>query len=426
MLSDEYLLYLSRTLAAAVRSGLPLGDAFETLSRSPSCGKAITSAAKLTARGISLHEALEAQKIFPPIFIILVRAGEESGKIDEFLDRFADCLEFRIDFRRRIKRALVYPAFTVILAGALFLFFSVKAVPLLFDPLLSAGITAPAWILWLDRLGGRLCERWPMVLAFLFIAGLAFRSFWRSGLGRRTWALAGHWLPGFKFAAEQARLYHISTTMGLLIKAGIPVGTMMDVLLQFFKDDPVTHRHVSRASTLLSKGKSFSESVAACLPPEDGRSLQIAEKAGRLDETLLRLGKTYHDRHLHRLKLLTTGCQISATLALAPLCFGLIMSLLCPVLSLLKGYAQDFFGSPAAFSQAQPRSRFDAAEDAQSALFNESKAKGILDFMQKKQPKKSSTLKLKPMPPIRTIQFQKIQPTSIHPTNFGESGNNQR
>ncbi|MDT8285867.1 MAG: type II secretion system F family protein, partial [Elusimicrobiales bacterium] len=60
MISDESLLGFCRDLSAAVRSGLPLSDAFETLARSRGHGGLIAGAARLTAGGSMLHEALAA------------------------------------------------------------------------------------------------------------------------------------------------------------------------------------------------------------------------------------------------------------------------------------------------------------------------------------------------------------------------------
>jgi type II secretory pathway component PulF len=451
MIADEPLLDLCRALAAAVRSGLPLAEAFETLAKSSRHGRALRGAAKLTAAGTPLHEALQAQRVFPPVFIALVRAGEESGKIDEFLDRFADCLEIRVEFRRRLSRSLVYPAFTVILAAAVFLLLSLKAVPMILAPLLQAGI-APPRMVWLQRLNAFLGEHWTAVLAAAAAAALALRAAARSGPGRKLWALAGHWLPVFRFAAVHARLYQICSTMGLLLKAGIPFGTMMDVMTQFFQDDPVTRRHFQRASAMLSKGTSFCESVGGCLPPEDRRSLEIAEKSGRLDEALLRLGKTHYDLHSHRLKLLATGFKISATVALAPVCFGLIMALLWPVLSSLS-QVKGFFADPRSFggagiseqgwsfgdSQSSRSGRgFQGVKASTASYFNDARAKEIVSFMHKYAPsgqdaggrewKKPKLGPMAPMrmAPIKSLQFQSVQPATIQSSDFGGSGSSQR
>jgi len=143
MMSDEVLLDFCRALVSTVRSGLTLSDAFDTLKKSSRHGRMIARAAELTNRGAFLHEAFAAQGIFPPVFLALLRAGEEGGQIDDFLELYADCLEVRVKFRRQIERMLVYPLFVIVLAGALFLLVSFKVVPLVMEPLMKSGASLP-------------------------------------------------------------------------------------------------------------------------------------------------------------------------------------------------------------------------------------------------------------------------------------------
>ncbi len=428
MIADEYLMNFCRALADSARSGLSLNEAFRTLSKSRKYGGFIAGAAKLTAGGSALHEALKAQKIFPPVFIALIRAGEEGGKIEEFLVLFADCLEARIKFRRSIIRALVYPVFAVILIGSLFLLISFKAFPIILGPLLTLGIAMPKQMIWMNELSGYAQEYWLQIIAFIFILALLFRAFILSGPGRKIWAFAGHWFPGLKFLAKEARLYNIYTTMGLLLKAGVPLSAMMDILLQFSQDDILVHRHFLRMSVMVSKGKNFSESLAGFLPQEDLYNLEIAEKSGRLDEVLLRLGKAHYERHLHRLKLFVTGFKISSIIAITVLSFGLIMALIWPALSLLKGAQKDLFNqpdmtifsqesAPANVSQEHKMPDYQDMED-RTTLFNEIQGGKIADLLQKSSGDSESEeaktkKKLGAVSPIKTMQFKKIEPTSI-------------
>lgn len=354
MISDEKLMNFCRELSAAVKSGLALSDAFATLAKSREHGRAIEGAARLTAGGAMLHEALAAQGGFPPVFLALLRAGEEGGKTDEFLDLYAGMLEVRVEFRRRIGRALIYPAFAGLLAAALLLIFVFKAVPLILEPLREAGLEAASRPAWLDAAAAFLAAHWPAALAGLAVALLLARAALRSRPGRKAFSLACHFLPGLRYFSEQARLYQLYTTMGLLMKAGLPLSALMDVLGQFSEDDPLTRRRLARAAELVSSGNGFAVSVAPVMPADDRRGLEMAEKTGRLDETLLRLGKAAYEKHLHRLKVLVASFKIAVLLALAPVCFLLIFMLLRPVLGLLKGEGGAFGARPAAGSSALP------------------------------------------------------------------------
>ncbi|HBA60687.1 MAG TPA: hypothetical protein DCZ92_07685 [Elusimicrobia bacterium] len=457
MISDERLLDFSRSLSAAVRSGLALSDAFETLAKSSAHGGLIAAAAKMTARGTTIHEALAALKIFPPVFIALVRAGEEGGKTDEFLDLYSGCLEVRIEFRRRIRRALVYPAFVALLAAALFLALTLKAIPMIVGPLAQAGAAMPPQAAWLTSAAAYLQANWPQVLLGALACFLILRWLLRSGPARKARALACRLLPGFRYATSEARLYNVYTTMSLLMKAGLPPSAMLDVLLQFSEDDLLLRRRLRRAEAMLAGGVTFTGSFDGFIPKEDFAAMEIAEKTGRLEETLLRLGKTHYDLHLHRLKLLSTFFTIATTAALAPLCFLLILSLIKPVLSAVgavTGLPGSDAGAAAPSPAAQPaapprildtRTEYEAERDRATADFNAVQAAKLAGFMKERgvakdagsagpeekadadntarpgetaAPKKK---KLGPVPQIKKIQLKGFGSTTVQPTEVNST-----
>ena len=400
MRDEVRLLAFSRALTDSVRSGLPLAETLRRLS--------LERAAESVGAGKTLHEALSDENLFPPLFIALIRAGEESGKVDAFLDRFSAWLEVRIDFRRRLARAFAYPAFACALAAGLFALFSAKAAPLLLQPLVDAGVPLPKGAVIVTAVGQALLANLHYFFGALLLSFFLLRAFARSSTGKRLTALAGHWLPGFRYALEESRYYQIASTLELLLAAGLRPRQLMDILLHFFEDDPVNHRRFARAAAGLSEGKSFSETLTVCFPEEDRPRIATGEKAGRLDEALGKLAKSHHERHVHRLKLVATGFQLGATVALAPVCFALVMWVIWPAFSLLNAAGAGLIG---AAPEAPARETFAAPAKTSTSRFNETQAKGVLDYMRAHAPgeeKKLATPKLKPMG-----SFKKIEPTRV-------------
>lgn len=336
-MSDEALLDFCRALVSTVRSGLTLSDAFETLARSSRHGRMVRRAAGLAGQGRFLHEAFAAQGAFPPVFIALLRAGEEGGKIDDFLEIYADCLEVRVKFRRQIERLLIYPVFVLVTACALFLVVSFKVVPAVMEPLLKSGASLPPQAFLFTGAAEWLAASWYKVLLVGSVALLVLRWLAGTGPGRKLRGLASHWLPLARFATSEGRLYYLYTTLALLMKAGLQPGAMMAVLAQFAQDDLITRSRLRRAAARLSAGDTFARSMAPLLPEDDRLAVEVAEKAGRLDDTLLSRAKMHYDRHLHRLKQLVTWFNISTMLAIGAVCFGLVFTVAWPALSMMKG-----------------------------------------------------------------------------------------
>ncbi len=442
MMSDEVLLDFCRALISTVRSGLTLSDAFATLAKSSRHGRVIARAAKLTSGGAFLHEAFAAQGIFPPVFIALLRAGEEGGKIDDFLEIYADCLEVRVKFRRQIERLLFYPLVVLVLAAVLFLVVSFKVVPMVMEPLMSSGAALPPRAFFFTALAESLYANWYKLLAGGALAALALSWLLRSGPGRKARGLAGHWLPLCRYATSEGRFYYIYTTIGLLLKAGLPLGAMMEVLLQFSEDDLITRRRLRRSSQMLAAGAGFAESTAGLMQEADRHAIEIAEKAGRLDDTILSRAKLHYDRHLHRLKQLVTAFNISTMAAIALLCFGLVMTVAWPAISVLGGtknamQSLGLTGQGAGSGPAQPGgaprtgAQAPGAEPPGTDLFNEKYGGKVSDFIRQygKIPGQGegsgggktagpAKKKLGPVVPVRKIQFNQAQPTTIQPSNI--------
>lgn len=437
MMSDDALLDFCRALSSSVKSGLPLSDAFASMARSRSFGRPVRRAAELVGRGTQLHQAFAAQKAFPPVFLALLRAGEEGGQIDDFLDIYGDCLETRIKFRRQIERLLVYPLFVLALAAVLFLLVSFKVVPLVMEPLLKAGAALPPQVFLFSSAAEWLWASWYKVLAVGIPAILLLRWLALSAPGRKLGGLAGHLLPVFRFATAEGRLYYLYTTAALLMKAGLQPGAMMDVLLQFSQDDLLTRRRLKRAAALMSAGQGFAPSLAPLLPEEDRHPVEIAEKAGRLDDTLLSRGKLHYDRHVHHLKLLVTAFNLSTLAAIAAICFGLVLTVAWPAVSMMTG-TKDVLRSlglgagqtaaPAAPAR-QPRKAAQpelSLEEMKTRAFNEDYAKKVSNFIKQygAAPAPGTAQEAAPaeQQPKKKLQGKVkfgSSPTSIEPTGIG-------
>ncbi len=429
-MTDERLLDFSRAAADALRSALPLAEFLRS--------RGLSAAAETVSRGEPLHLSLAGK--FPPLFVAMVRAGEESGKLDAFLDRYSASLEARIDFRRRLSRALAYPVFAVVIAAGIFLLFVAKAAPMLLLPLSQAGVTLPPAALRVLGFGDWLGANWILLLGGTIGSLVILLELAGSKPGRKLRSTAGRLLPGLRYITEEARVCEFEATLGLLLGAGLRPRETFEVLLQTAEEDPLLRRRLARGAALLPQGAGFVECVSPSLPEEDRSRFATAEKAGRLDETLAKLAESHREKHLHRLKSAALALQLASVVALAPLCFALVMSVVWPALASLRSVGQQAAALGADPSAAASPSKIEtaAAVDSQSAAasrFNETHASHLVGFMQdhavskdenasssdgsgeaapdKPAKKKWKPPKLKNQSMQRT-QFQKIQPTGVH------------
>jgi type IV pilus assembly protein PilC len=108
----------TRTLASLVRSGVPILEVLQIVSQTVGnvmMEKAIRTAAVDIERGESISTALGKHPIFPTMIIRMVTAGEQTGKIDNMLERIADFLDEEIETTLSGLTALIEPILIVFL-----------------------------------------------------------------------------------------------------------------------------------------------------------------------------------------------------------------------------------------------------------------------------------------------------------------------
>src|SRR3989338_6062782 len=119
-ISRNALAYVTRQLADLIGGGLPLLSALTLLSKqteSRNLQRVIDRLATAVRDGRSLSEALgDHGTIFPPLYVSMVRAGEVGGSLEQSLVRLADLWEHEAEQAGRVKSALAYPAFVLIIA----------------------------------------------------------------------------------------------------------------------------------------------------------------------------------------------------------------------------------------------------------------------------------------------------------------------
>jgi type IV pilus assembly protein PilC len=102
----------ARQFATMINAGLSLTKCLTILAEqteSKGLKEIIQQVANDVEAGQSLSDSLQAPKVFPPIFVNMVRAGETGGVLDEVLVRVADHFEAELALKGKIKSAMTYP-----------------------------------------------------------------------------------------------------------------------------------------------------------------------------------------------------------------------------------------------------------------------------------------------------------------------------
>ncbi len=128
---------LVKNLSLLIKSGKPINESFALLTkqaRNPVLAKTLQGAKEKIEKGTSLHKVFDESPHFGKVFVSFIRAGEESGTLEENLGFLGDWLERDNELKKEISSATLYPkiiiSFAVILGGALSVFVLPQLLPI--------------------------------------------------------------------------------------------------------------------------------------------------------------------------------------------------------------------------------------------------------------------------------------------------------
>ncbi|MEX0992071.1 MAG: type II secretion system F family protein [Actinomycetota bacterium] len=290
----------SRQFATMVNSGLPILRALAILAEqteSQELAKILTRVRMDVEQGASLSGAMAKHpKVFDDLYVSMVKAGETGGVLDSVLLRLADQIEKEVSLRNRIKSAMTYPV--VVLLMVLF----ILAAMLLF--------IVPQF----EKIYADLGSQLPLPTRVLLGASKALRDYWYLFIGGSIggWFALKQWkktdsgreavdrfklrVPVFGPLFRKTALSRFSSTLGVLLRSGVPILQALDIVA-----DTVGNRVVSKAVSDVQVSVREGESIAkplsqhAVFPPMVVQMLAVGEETGAVDTMLEKVAQFYDE-----------------------------------------------------------------------------------------------------------------------------------
>jgi len=177
----EDISLFSRQLATMLEAGIPMVQCFEIIGNGhdkPSMQKLVLGIKGDVEAGTSLHEALAKQPLyFDDLFVNLVEAGEHAGALETLLDKIATYKEKTEALKKKIKKALFYPAAVLAVAIIVTIILLVFVIPQFEELFRGFGADLPAFTQMVVGLSKFVQEKGWMIGAVAIAAGYAFFYF---------------------------------------------------------------------------------------------------------------------------------------------------------------------------------------------------------------------------------------------------------
>lgn len=286
------VLDFTRAVAALLPAGMPLARALAAgVATAPAAIRPTLDAVRIRVeRGDDLAVALaEHPRLFSPLYVGVVRAGERGGTLDAAFERLALHLEREHELRAKLVSMSIYPALLALVGVAAVLVLTLFVLPRFGDLLQSSGATLPRATAIMLSAATTVRESWRELLAIPPALLLVLAWLRTTDSGRRFTAAALVRIPVAGGWRRQALAAAFARMAGELLAGGAP----LLVALADVRDctaDAVARAETDGIRTRVREGSSLNAAISqgGLFPELLPQLVALGEEAGRLSEFLLK------------------------------------------------------------------------------------------------------------------------------------------
>ena len=311
------LLLFSRQMHTLLKSGVPIMRALAGLQDAainPEMKRVIGEVRESLESGRELSQALARHpRVFSPFYLSMVRVGEATGLLEEIFYRLFEHLEFERYMREQVKSALRYPMFVILAMAVAIVVVNIFVIPAFAKVFAGFGAQLPLMTRLLLGFSDFMVAHWPLMLAGVVLAVIAFRSWVGTVAGRYTWDRFSLSIPIAGKILHKAALSRFARSFALGMRSGVPVMQALSNSAQTV-DNSYISRRVEGMRENVERGESLLRASlgAGIFTPVVLQMVAVGEESGAVDDMMNEIGDMYRQEVEYELK--TLGQQIEPIL----------------------------------------------------------------------------------------------------------------
>ena len=226
-IKPKALSLLCSQLAIELKAGLPIVRSLELVAENEpdkNLKKILERTAEDVGAGHGLADSFAANgPALPATFIETVRAGEESGTLDDCFTRLKTYYKNSGNVKSKVTSALVYPIMLIVVAVVVVAIIMIKAVPVFEDSFASMGNELPGVTKALIAVSHFMTDYILLLIAIIASLAIFITLYGKTESGKRLYARIALTFPGIGLVNKMNAAAQFSATMATMLAAGLPM-----------------------------------------------------------------------------------------------------------------------------------------------------------------------------------------------------------
>jgi type IV pilus assembly protein PilC len=334
----------TRQLATLVEAGMPLLRGLRILEeqeRNPVMKDVIGEISDSVEGGNSFTEALKARpRVFSPLYVNMVRAGEIGGALDETLNRLAEFMEKARKIKGKIKAAMFYPCAVMLVAIGVLCVLMVFVVPRfrqVFDGLLN-GAPLPAFTRFIFNISEVVKNHALSCLMGVGALGVMLWAFVNTKWGRFVFDKFKLAVPLLGPVFQKVAISRFARTLGTLIGSGVPILQALTIVKET-AGNKVVGRVISKVHEHVKEGDPIAPTLksSGVFPVMVAGMVDVGEQTGALPEMLMKIADNYDDEVDNATSAMTSLLEPIMILFLAVVVGCIVVAMFLPIKVIMDG-----------------------------------------------------------------------------------------
>src|SRR5688572_15744861 len=297
------LVTFTRLFATMIDAGLPLVQCLDILAsqqQKPAFANVIKDLKSSVEGGSTFSDALRKHpKIFDPLFVNLIQAGETGGILDNILGRLSIYLEKRQKLVRQVKGALSYPTIVFFIAMgvmAVMLTFVIPAFENMFAEFGGGKDALPALTRFMVALSHGFITFLPLTVVLVIGLVMGFTYTLKTPKGRKVFDTTLLKLPVMGNVLSKIAVARFTRTLGTLLQSGVPILDALEICAKTSGNVRI-EQGIMHVRQRISEGQSMAEPLteAKVFPEMVVQMIGVGEQTGALDQMLNKIADFYEE-----------------------------------------------------------------------------------------------------------------------------------